>query len=362
MISDLPMGTIMIVDDQRENLNLLGLALRGKGYDVRPVPSGKIALRAAAKAPPDLILLDIHMPDMDGYEVCRRLKEDERLRKIPVLFISAMNEMEDKMRAFGAGGVDYVTKPFQFEEVCARVMTHLELRRLHAELERHNLHLEELVAAQVKEISDSQVAMIFALAKLSESRDDDTGRHIDRVRAVCKVLAMNLRASGEHAVIDETYVENIFWASPLHDVGKVGIPDAILLKPGKLTADEFDTMMTHTIIGAETLDAVTKQYRNNSFLNMGAKIARSHHERWDGSGYPDGLHGEAIPLSARIVTVADVYDALRSKRPYKAAFSHEKSRDIILEGSGSQFAPSMVHAFQCAEEHLAELYERSDNL
>ncbi len=353
--------SIMIVDDQPENLNLLGLALRGKGYDVRPVPSGKIALRAAAMAAPDLILLDIHMPDMDGYEVCRRLKKDERLRKIPVLFISAMNGTEDKMRAFDAGGVDYVTKPFQFEEVCARVMTHLELRRLHAELERHNVQLQELVAAQVKEISDSQIAVIFALAKLSESRDDDTGKHIDRVRAICKMLAMELAANGECPAIDDTYVENIFWASPLHDVGKVGIVDAILLKPGKLTADEFDVMMTHTIIGAKTLEAVSRQYRNNAFLNMGVEIARSHHERWDGAGYPDGLAGENIPLSARIMAVADVYDALRSERPYKTAFSHEKTRDIILEETGAQFAPLIVNAFRCAEENLAELYERSYN-
>lgn len=351
-------GNIMIVDDTPQNLRLLCDMLKSRGYSVRPAPSGKIALHAAAEDPPDLILLDINMPDMDGYEVCRRLKEDERLREIPVLFISALYEIEDKVRAFNAGGLDYVAKPFQFEEVDARVKTHLELRRLQVELKKHNLHLKALVTEQVKEISDSQMATIYALAKLAEKRDDDTGKHIDRVRAVSEALAIELRGNNEHpGVIDEKYIENLYRASPLHDVGKVGVPDAILLKPGKLTPDEFEIIKTHTVIGAETLEAVKKQYANNGFINTGIEIARSHHERWDGAGYPDGLAGEAIPLSARLVTVADVYEALRSVRCYKPAFSHEKSRDIILEGSGSQFAPSVVRAFQNAEDHLVELYE-----
>lgn len=345
-------SNIMIVDDTPQNLRLLGDMLKDKGYDVRPAPSGKVALRAAAADPPDLILLDIDMPDMDGYEVCRRLKQDVRLKKVPVLFISALNELEDKVKAFNAGGLDYVTKPFQFDEVDARVKTHLELRRFQAEL-------EELVAEQVKEISDSQMATIYALAKLAEKRDDDTGKHIDRVRAVSKALAIQLRDNDEHpGVIDEKFIDNLFRASPLHDVGKVGVPDAILLKPGKLTPDEFEIIKTHTVIGAETLEAVKRQYPNNAFVNTGIDIARSHHERWDGTGYPDGLAGEDIPLAARLVTVADVYEALRSARCYKPPFSREKSRDIILEGSGSQFSPSVVRAFQNAEDHLAELYER----
>ncbi len=265
--------SIMIVDDQPENLRLLGYMLRDEGYDVRPVPNGRMALRAAMTDPPDLILLDINMPDMDGYELCQRLKEDERLQKIPVLFISAMNAVDDKVRAFNAGGLDYVTKPFQFKEVSARVKTHIELRRLQKELERHNLHLADLVAEQVKEISSSQMSMIFALSKLSESRDDDTGKHMERVRGVCRILAMALKRSRECPdAVDDKFVENIFQASPLHDIGKVGISDTILLKPGKLTPEEFGIMKTHTVIGADTLDAVRENIPITHLLAWGLRL------------------------------------------------------------------------------------------
>jgi len=353
--------TIMVVDDTPANLRLLQDALQAKGYQVLALPSGTMALSAAAKRQPDLILLDINMPQMNGFEVCERLKADEALKEIPVLFISALSEVTNKVKAFSVGGVDYVSKPFQFEEVYARVETHLRLRRLQLELEKHSLHLEELVQEKVREISDSQLATIVALAKLAESRDDETGQHIERTATFCRVLAKRLRDNPSYAgSIDDTWIETIYHAAPLHDIGKVGIPDNILLKPGKLTSEEFEIMKTHTLIGAKTLQTARNNYPRNTFLNMGVAIARSHHEKWNGSGYPDGLSGENIPLSARIMAVADVYDALRSKRPYKDAFTHEESCSIIRDGSGQHFDPAIVDAFIAVETEFAEIRVRMD--
>jgi putative two-component system response regulator len=334
---------ILIVDDTRENLQLLSQLLSGAGYKARPVASGRLALLAAEVDPPNLILLDITMPEMDGYEVCARLKADERLRDIPVIFISALTDRMDKVRAFGIGGVDYVTKPFDAEEVAARVAAHLKLHR-------YQMHLEGMVAEQVKEIADSQIATIFALAKLAESRDDDTGRHLERVQAFCRLLTQQLAvASPYRAEVDESFIDNIHHASPLHDIGKVGVSDRVLLKPARLTPEEFELIKTHASLGARTLEAVQQQYPRNTLVTMGIDIARSHHEKWDGSGYPDRLVGEAIPLSARIMALADVYDALRSPRCYKDAFSHEKSREIIRQGAAAHFDPVIVEAF-CAVE------------
>jgi len=299
------------------------------------------------------------MPEMDGFQVCRRLKAEEKLRAIPVIFISALDDTESKLKAFSQGGVDYVTKPFQEAEVLARVRTHLELRRLQRELEIHNLHLEELVREKVQEISDSQLATLVAVSKLAECRDDETGHHIERTRIFCRMLVEQMKKNSRYGEsITDAFIENIYHAAPLHDIGKVGIPDAILLKPGKLTPEEFEIMKTHTTIGADTLQAVRTRYPKNAFINMGIALTRSHHEKWDGSGYPDGLAGEDIPLSARIMALADVYDALRSKRPYKEAFSQEKARAIIEEGAGRHFDPVVVEAFLTLEAEFNEIRER----
>ncbi|MBF0259397.1 MAG: response regulator [Desulfamplus sp.] len=358
-LSDQNSLSVLIVDDIPFNLEVLGEMLKGYGLRVRPVTNGKLALKAAQKDPPDIILLDIMMPDMDGYEVCRRLKEDQKLKEIPVIFISALNETKDIIKAFSSGGVDYITKPFQIAEVKARVSTHLKIHQLQVELEKHNLNLNKLVKEQVQEISESQIATIFALAKLAEHRDDDTGTHLFRIRNFCRMLATNLEDSSIYQdQINSKFIDNIYNASPLHDIGKVGIPDNILLKPGKLTSDEFEIIKKHTIIGSDTLQEVLETYQKNSFINMGIAIARSHHEKWNGSGYPDALAGENIPLAARILAVADVYDALRAKRVYKPAFTHEKACEIISNDSGKHFDPVIVNAFtKIASEFDAEIEE-----
>ncbi|MDR7870873.1 MAG: HD domain-containing protein [Tissierellaceae bacterium] len=213
-------------------------------------------------------------------------------------------------------------------------------------LQKYNNRLEELVNEKVKEISESQIATIFALVKLAESRDDDTGAHIERTAQLCRLMAICLREHTKYKdLIDDEYIENIYKASPLHDIGKVGIPDSILLKKGKLTEEEFKIMKSHVEIGYETLKEVHNRYTGNSFLEMGMDITRNHHEKWDGSGYPRGLIGEEIPLSGRIMSIVDVYDALRSKRVYKEAYSHEKSKDIISRNKGTQFDPILVDIF-----------------
>ena len=353
---------ILVVDDTLANLQLLAAMLKKRGHKVRPVPSGKLALQAVRSQPPDLILLDINMPEMNGYEVCVELKTDPKLSDIPVIFISANTEVLDKVKAFSVGGVDYVTKPFYDDEVEARVEAHLKILRLRREINALNRSLEDRVQAQVKEISDSQIATIIALAKLSECRDEDTGNHILRVQRYSQALARRLADEGLFGtLIDDSFIATIFQASALHDIGKVGIPDSILLKPGKLTQDEFETMKTHTTLGATTLASVLENYPGNAFVLMGVEVARSHHERWDGSGYPEGLSGEFIPLAARILVIPDQYDALRNNRPYKTGFDAARTYEILTKGDGrsnpDHFDPRVLSAFKDIAGEFEEIFE-----
>jgi putative two-component system response regulator len=314
--------------------------LKQRGYATQSVSHGKLVLETARSNPPDLVLLDINMPEVDGYVICKALKADEQLRGIPVIFICGLTESIDKVKAFSAGGVDYITRPFRVEEVDARVETHLKLRRFMA-------NLENLITPGMKELSDSQMAIVMTMAKLAQSRDDDTGTHIERVQNYCKLIATRLGEQPKYrAGIDREIIDLIYTSSALHDIGKVGIPDEILLKADRLSPDEFEVMKKHTIIGVETLERVRRSYPNNTFLSSGIAIARSHHERWDGSGYPDGIAGSDIPLSARIMSIADVYDGLKSKRSYKEPRSHEECCEIIFKGSGTQFDPDVVEAFR----------------
>jgi putative two-component system response regulator len=253
------------------------------------------------------------------------------------------------VEAFSAGAVDYVCIPVDVDELLARTLAHMRLRRAQLDSEQHSQRLEAFVLEQVQEITDSQMATIIALARLAESRDDQTGGHLERVQRFCRLIASKLSEQEQFGIIDRTFIDNIELASALHDIGKVAISDLILLKPTELTEDEFELMKSHTVLGAETLEAVNREYPNSDFVEMGIKIARWHHERWDGSGYPDRLAGEDIPLAARIMAVADVYDALMSARSYKLGFSHGDSRDIIVSESGRQFDPRVVEAFLAVE-------------
>jgi len=358
ILTILTMSKILIIDDSPEAIEVLGNALP-KHYKRQAAISGENAIKLldTSEELPDLILLDVMMPGMDGYEVCSHLKKDERLKEIPVIYLSALTDTKDKVKAFEQGGVDYIEKPFQFEEVRARVDTHLKLRYFQRELEAHNNNLKQMVEEKVKEISESQIATIFAMAKLAESRDNDTGDHLKRIQFFCGLIAKKLSQHPEYkGKINAEFIDILQKASPLHDIGKVGIRDVILLKPGKLTTEEFEEMKEHTTIGSNTLEEVYQKYPGNYFVKIGIEIAESHHEKWDGSGYPKGLCGDEIPLSARIMALVDVYDALRSKRVYKEAYSKEKTRGIIIQGSGKHFDPLIVEVFLEFEEEFDKAY------
>ncbi|MDD5284299.1 MAG: response regulator [Desulfuromonadaceae bacterium] len=349
IISEYHHARIFVVEDDIFILPLLEQMLANYGFSVFPFTNGAEALEAVQQEIPDLILLDITMPGMDGYQVCERLKQNPDLKDIPVIFMSAMNSMEDKIKGFKVGGVDYITKPFHPEEVHVRVNTHLNLSAL-----RNKLKYQKLVEMKVREVSEAQQATIFALAKLAEQRDDDTGAHLERVREYCCLLAQQLAKDSSYADhISEAFIDCIKHASPLHDIGKVAIPDSILMKPGKLTFEEFEIMKTHSIIGAENLQTVFNKYADNPFIGMGIEIALYHHERWDGAGYPDGLIGRNIPLSARIMAVADFYDALRSNRCYRKGFDHDKVKEMLLEEDGTHFDPEVIKAFLALEEQFS---------
>ncbi|MEI6703904.1 MAG: response regulator [Deltaproteobacteria bacterium] len=336
---------IFVVEDDPEISFLIKSLLAKQGCIVFLFTNGAEALEAVEKEIPDLILSDIVMSGIDGYQLCERLKQNPDLKDIPVIFMSGMNSMVDKIKGFKVGAVDYITKPFHPEEVEARVNTHLNLSAL-----RNKLEFQKMVEKKVREVSEAQQATIFALAKLAEQRDDDTGAHLERVRDYCCLLAQQLAEDSPYSVsISDVFIDCIQHASPLHDIGKVAIPDSILMKPGKFTPDEFEIMKSHTIIGAENMQAVFNKYADNPFIGMGIEIALYHHERWDGTGYPDGLIGRNIPLSARIMAVADCYDALRSNRCYRKGFDHEKVKEMILEESGTHFDPEVVKAFLALE-------------
>lgn len=342
---------IMIVEDDLDIIPMLSSMLINSGYTVLPYTNGGDALKAIQLESPDLILLDISLPDMDGYQVCMLLKQMNDISDVPVIFMSGMGSVDDKIKGFQAGGVDYITKPFHPEEVQVRIKTHINLSTFKSKIE-----YKKLIEKQVREVAEAQQATIFALAKLAEQRDEDTGGHLERVCAYCKLLAQQLSMESPYAdQISEEFIECIQHASPLHDIGKIAIPDSILLKPGKLSQQEFESMKSHTITGAENMQYVFNKYPENSFIGMGIEIALYHHERWDGNGYPDGLIGRNIPLSARIMAVADCYDALRSDRCYRKGFDHETVKRMLVEEDGTHFDPEIIKAFLIIEDKFCQI-------
>jgi putative two-component system response regulator len=346
---------VLVVDDTPENLQLIHGLLK-ESYRVLLANGGVAALRLARLEPrPDLILLDIMMPELDGYAVCEALKADPATAPIPVIFLTARNQVEDEERGFRSGCVDYITKPISPPTLLARLANHLALKAASDRLAHNNRYLIEEVDRRTREIQMVQDVTIMAMASLAETRDNETGMHIRRTQHYVRTLAARLRRMWEEknkdaesipADLSDEMIELMYKSAPLHDIGKVGIPDAILLKPGPLNAAEFEIMKTHTTLGLETIAAAEKLLDvPSSFLSVARQIACSHHEKWDGSGYPHALSGEAIPLPARLMAVADVYDALISRRIYKEAFPHERAVAMIEAGSGSHFDPSVVSAF-----------------
>jgi len=364
--------TVLVVDDNEMNRDMLFRRLRPHGYEIILAADGVDAMNVLRQNKVDLVLLDIMMPDKDGYEVLSEIKADKDLRHVPVIMITALDDTVSAARCINMGADDYLTKPFDPTLLRARVSASLERKRLHDQeshyldrMQKYNTELEMRVREQVAALTSAQLGAIFAMSKLAESRDPETGAHLERMREYCKVLSIQLsKLDCYKDLIDDCFVNDIYAASPLHDIGKVGIDDNVLLKPGKLTDKEWTIMKTHPIIGADTLREVDKQHPGNSLIRMGVQIAESHHEKWDGSGYPYGLKGEEIPLVARILAIGDVYDALTSKRCYKEAFSHEKSAAIIREGKGTHFDPVVVEAFDAIEDEfkrIRAIYVDDDN-
>ncbi|MCO5356481.1 response regulator [Acidovorax kalamii] len=352
--------TVLVVDDTPDNLSLMSDLLR-TDYKVKLAPSGERALQiVAGESKPDLILLDIMMPDMDGYEVLRRLQFNPDTEDIPVIFLTAMSAAEDESIGLELGAVDYITKPVNPAIVMARVRNHLQLKRARDFLAQHNHFLEQEVANRTRAMAELQDATIRAMASLAETRDNETGNHIRRTQHYMETLARHLQNHPRFKEeLTDAAIETIFKSAPLHDIGKVGIPDRILLKPGKLTPEEFEIMKTHTTLGRDAIIAAeTGTTLDNPFFRYAKEIAYSHQEKWDGSGYPQGLMGNNIPLSARLMAVADVYDALISERVYKAAFTHEQAVEIIRDGRGSHFDPDMVDAFLVLSEEFRRIAQR----
>ena len=317
---------VLVVDDAPDNIDVLGAVL-DNDYDIKVALNGEKALEIAQHQPrPDLILLDIMMPRMDGYEVCQRLKSDPATSNIPVIFVTAKDEVADEKNGFELGAVDYITKPISPSIVKARVKTQLDLHDQKRSLAR-------LVQERTEELNDTRLKIIQRLGRAAEFKDNETGMHVIRMSHFSKLIAL---AYGGHA----EWVDNLFNAAPMHDVGKIGIPDHILLKPGPLDDQEWDLMKQHTLFGA---DIIGKDH--NPLLQMSRSIALTHHERWDGSGYPQGLAGKQIPLEGRIVAIADVFDALISERPYKQAWSLEQAVAAINQDSGSHFDPELIRLF-----------------
>ena len=357
--------TILVVDDTPDNLALMSSLLKDS-YRVKLANHGEKALRiAASDSPPDLILLDIMMPDLDGYQVCERLKADPATRDIPVIFLTARTEVEDERHGLELGAVDYITKPISPPIVLARVATHLQLKASADFLRDKATFLEAEVARRTRELQAIQDVTILAMASLAETRDNETGNHIRRTQHYVRALARRLQQHPRFApVLTDACIETLYKSAPLHDIGKVGIPDRILLKPGRFTPEEFEIMKTHTTLGRDAIEHAERQLGMEvDFLACAKEIAYGHQEKWDGSGYPLGLAGEAIPLSARLMALADVYDALISRRVYKEPMSHAAATAIIEAGRGQHFDPDVVDAFLAIQDEfqaIARHYADSD--
>ncbi|MBI5846573.1 MAG: response regulator [Nitrospirae bacterium] len=354
---------ILVVDDEEQNVKLLSSLLRAEGYEAETASNGREAVEKVKALFPDLVLLDIMMPDMDGYEACSLIKNDAETANIPVVIVTALSDRESKLRGLEVSANEFLTKPIDRIELILRVKNLLRIKDYEDFMLSHNQRLEQEVRNRTyelqiamddiesahQEIKSSYIETIHRLTLAAEFKDEDTATHIKRISYYCRILAEQLGQAGD-------FCETIFYAGPMHDIGKIGIPDNILLKPGKLTPEEFEIIKSHTTIGARILSKSSSE-----FLSAAEVVALTHHERWDGTGYPRGLKGEDIPLMGRIMNIVDQYDSLRSKRPYKPPFSHEQAFNIIVKGDGrtkpEHFDPRILDVFAEAADEFDRIFE-----
>ena len=337
--------TIFLVDDNPTNL-MTGQHALGNHYDVLTLNSGERLLRVLEKKKPSLILLDVEMPDMDGYDTIKALKENPDTASIPVIFLTGKTDIGSEIFGLSLGAVDYITKPFSPPRLIKRIEMHLLIESQRKELVNFNDNLQKMVESKTKSVLELKGALLKTIAELVDCRDDITGGHIERTTRYMSILIDGMIARGLHSQKTESWDMNLLLQSAqLHDVGKIAVKDSILQKPGKLTPEEFEEVKKHTLFGEEVIDKIRKSTNEHSFLEYAKIFISTHHEKWDGSGYPRGLKGEEIPLEGRIMAIVDVYDALVSERPYKKGFSHEAAVKIIVEGKGAHFDPQLVDVF-----------------
>jgi putative two-component system response regulator len=344
--------TILIVDDERFYLDVL-IELLSNNYEVLVAKNGQQALkRAESKHSPDLILMDILMPEMDGYEVCRRLKNNSLTRKIPIIFLTAKSEEQDELKGFELGAVDYITKPISPPLLKSRVKTHIALSK-------QRYALEQLVMERTREIEQTKDSLVFSMGAMAELRDKETSNHLRRTEQFVRLLAEGLSETpGYKNQLDLITIRTMHRAAPMHDIGKVGVPDKILQKQTALNEEERTEMRQHTLYGRQLIEQAESQIGSTPFIRTAKEIAYSHHERWDGTGYPQGLSGTNIPLSARLMAVADVYDALASRRYYKEAIEHKAVVEEIKRNSGSHFDPDIVLVFLDRQNQIEQTYQK----
>ena len=348
-------ATILIVDDQPQNIELLEAYLFPYGYKIVTASNGKEALEILLTNQIDLVLLDVMMPNMDGFEVTRRVRIIEKLQQLPIILVTALRETQDRIRGIEAGCDDFISKPVEKNELISRVRSLLKIKAYNDLKNNYQKELEIEVAKRTEELKNAldklekaSLDTIFRLSVAAEYKDEETGLHVKRMSLYAEALARQLG-------VDEHYARTIRYAAVMHDIGKIGIPDKILLKPGKLDNEEWEIMKNHSIIGAKIL-----KDSDAEFIKVGEIIALNHHEKWDGSGYPNGLKGAEIPIEARITTICDVFDALLSKRPYKESFTIEKAEDIIKEGKGTHFDPEIVDAFFAIKDEILSIKMKYD--
>jgi len=350
---------ILIVDDQPQNIELIEAHLVNENYEIITASNGEEALKLLSENVIDLILLDVMMPDMDGFEVTRKIRQDERNRLLPIILVTALHEIENRVRGIEAGCDDFISKPFEKTLLLARVRSLLKVKDYNDLIEKYKIELESKVAERTVElkkacekVKHASLETIQKLSKASEHRDEYTGAHIKRMSRYSEAVARRIG-------LDENTVEDILYASSMHDLGKIGMPDSILMKTTKLEPEEWEIMKSHSAIGAAMLEG-----SDSDVIKMGRSIAQNHHEKWDGSGYPARLKGTEIPIAGRIAAIADVFDALTSIRPYKKPFSLEKAFEIIREGKGNHFDPDVVDAFFDVQDEIIDIkskFSSSDN-
>ncbi len=339
---------VLVVDDDEHHRRLLNIYLEAEGYTVRDASSGSAAFACIARQRPDLILLDVVLPDINGFEITRLLKQSKETTGIPIVMVTGLDDRAARLRALETGVEDFLTKPVDRSELVVRVRNLLTVKQYADFLRHHNRLLERQVDEKTQQVRQQCIATVMTLARAAEYRDETTGDHVNRISHYTVALA-------EMLGLDSEFRDQIFYASPMHDIGKLAIPDHILLKPGPLTKNEWAIMQTHTTLGREIL-----QNQHSPYLEMGSDIAVSHHEYWDGSGYPRGLKGDNIPLAARIMTICDVYDALRSRRPYKQSKSHADAIEVMRTGDHrvrpAQFDPKIFDVFLTHNAQFEQIY------